>query len=103
MVSTSGEGWSVQALHVFDRLHAFCIGIIFPQFLTQFVSCFDCGLGMVSTLAGSGAASWVDGIGTAARLNGPEGVVVSFEGDVFFADSLNHRIRMISTSGLYCH
>ena len=58
---------------------------------------------MVSTLAGSGTASWVDGVGTAAGLSSPMGVVVSSEGTVFVADHWNNRIRKISTAGEYGH
>ena len=54
---------------------------------------------MVSTLAGSGAGSWVDGVGTAAGLNRPGGVVVSSDGTVFVSDGWNNRIRSILTSG----
>ncbi len=56
-------------------------------------------LGAVSTLAGSGAISWLDGVGTAALMCNPRGVVVASNGDVFFTDTGNMRIRMISTSG----
>ena len=58
---------------------------------------------MVSTLAGSGAASWVDGLGTAAGFNYARGVVVSSDGIVFVSDNLNNRIRKISTSGKHGH
>ena len=54
---------------------------------------------LVSTLAGSGAASWADGIGTASSFNYPHGIAVSSDGIVFVADTDNHRIRMVSTSG----
>ena len=56
---------------------------------------------MVSTLAGSGAASWVDGVGTAAGLSRPGGVVVSSGGIVFISEIWNNMIRRISTSGQY--
>ena len=53
----------------------------------------------MSTLAGSGTAAWVDGVGTAARFNNPFGVCVDANGAVFVADALNNRIRKITSSG----
>ena len=57
--------------------------------------------GVVSTLAGSGSASWADGLGTAARFNSPSGVSVDSNGTVYVADNTNHRIRKVSSSGVY--
>ena len=48
----------------------------------------------VSTLAGSGAPDHANGVGTAARFNGPAGIAVS-GGTLYVADSGNHRIRAI--------
>ena len=54
----------------------------------------------MSTLAGwSGAAVWVDGVGTLARFSGPHGVSVDADGAVFVADANNNRIRKISSAG----
>ena len=55
--------------------------------------------GLVSTLAGSGAASWADGLGTASSFNSPYGIALSSDGIAFIADSGNDMIRMVSTSG----
>jgi hypothetical protein len=52
--------------------------------------------GMVSTLAGSGAADSADGIGTAASFNWPAGVAVDGVGNVYVADQNNNKIRKIS-------
>ena len=54
---------------------------------------------MVSTLAGSGVNSWVDGIGTAATFRVPNGVFVDSNGAVFVTDTNNRRIRIISSAG----
>jgi DNA-binding beta-propeller fold protein YncE len=49
------------------------------------------------TLAGSGAASFANGIGTLARFNGPSGVSVrESTGVVYVADRSNYRVRAIA-------
>jgi sugar lactone lactonase YvrE len=58
------------------------------------------GEGIVTTLAGSsGSAGQSDGIGTSAMFNGPYGVATDKQGNVFVADTGNHSIRKISSSG----
>ncbi|WP_230204473.1 SBBP repeat-containing protein, partial [Olavius algarvensis spirochete endosymbiont] len=51
---------------------------------------------MVSTLAGSGDAAFTDATGNAAKFNYPSGVAVDSSGNVYVADSNNHRIRKIT-------
>jgi sugar lactone lactonase YvrE len=53
----------------------------------------------VSTLAGSGASGYTDGLGTAARFNRPYGVAVDSAGNVYVADVDNNRIRKIAPNG----
>jgi len=55
--------------------------------------------GSVSTLAGGGAPGDADGIGRAARFNGPLGVAVDRDGIVWVADTYNDRIRRIGRDG----
>ena len=55
---------------------------------------------MVSTLAGSGTGTWADGLGAAAHFSEPHGVSVDSNGALYVADSTNHRIRKISSSGV---
>lgn len=55
--------------------------------------------GSVSTLAGSGSAAYADGVGVAASFNGPRGVTVDSQGNVFVSDTQNNRIRKIGSDG----
>ncbi len=52
----------------------------------------------VTTVAGTGAAGAVDGVGIAASFNQPYGVACDASGNAFVADSGNHRIRKIVLS-----
>jgi streptogramin lyase len=56
--------------------------------------------GVVTTLAGSGTASFGDGIGTNTGFNQPFGLAVDLNGNVYVADTFNHRIRKIDTTGV---
>ena len=57
--------------------------------------------GAVTTLAGSGAPGWADGIGTAARFFNPYGLALHpVTGELFCADYGNSRIRRISPAGV---
>ncbi|MGH7217981.1 MAG: SMP-30/gluconolactonase/LRE family protein [Candidatus Microsaccharimonas sp.] len=48
---------------------------------------------------GSTTGAWADGTSTTARFNFPQGLTVDSSGNVYVADTQNHRIRMIDTSG----
>ncbi|HTE12028.1 MAG TPA: PA14 domain-containing protein, partial [Chitinophagaceae bacterium] len=56
--------------------------------------------GIVSTLAGNGTAGNQDGIGTAARFNGPQGIAVDMAANVYVADTYNQSIRKITPAGV---
>ncbi|MBW3672328.1 MAG: hypothetical protein KY432_11735, partial [Acidobacteria bacterium] len=57
--------------------------------------------GLVSTLAGSaGQHGAVDGVGDAARFEGPEAVTVDGSGNVYVTDRYNDSIRRITPDGL---
>lgn len=55
--------------------------------------------GVVSTLAGSGVAGFADAAGTSAKFNYPSGVAVDSTGNVYVADTTNHRVRKIIPTG----
>ena len=61
----------------------------------------DLYTGVVSTLAGSGMAGYVEGLGTSASFSEPRGVSVDSNGAIYVADNTNHRIRKVLSSGVY--
>jgi len=56
----------------------------------------DDGTWEVSTLAGSGTASYQEDAAASAQFSQPSGVAVDSSGDVYVADTSNHRIRKIT-------
>jgi uncharacterized protein (TIGR03437 family) len=58
--------------------------------------------GIITTVAGSGTWGFSgDGApATSAQLANPAGVAVDGSGNLFIADSLNHRVRKVSTNGI---
>jgi hypothetical protein len=57
--------------------------------------------GTISTIAGTGIAGFGGdgGVATAAKINKPFGLALTFAGNLFFADLNNQRIRKIDGSG----
>jgi sugar lactone lactonase YvrE len=57
--------------------------------------------GMITTFAGTGTGGYSGDNGDAksAQLNKPTNVVLDAQGNVYIADSLNHRIRKVATDG----
>ena len=55
--------------------------------------------GVVSTLAGSGAAGYADATGTNAFFNQPEGIAIDNTGTLYVADSGNNMIRKVTSIG----
>ncbi|MFV0530620.1 MAG: IPT/TIG domain-containing protein [Flavobacteriales bacterium] len=53
----------------------------------------------VSTLAGS-TVGYTDGTGTSARFYNPSGITVDSQGNLYVADTYNHRIRKITPEGV---
>ena len=66
------------------------------------VSVLCCVIGAVTTVAGSivkdGNGMWLDGVGTVARFNYPNGVSVDSAGNAWIADTYNHMIRKINAT-----
>ncbi|HEU0124017.1 MAG TPA: hypothetical protein VFQ91_26025 [Bryobacteraceae bacterium] len=58
--------------------------------------------GLITTAAGNGFAGALGdgGPARAARLHSPSGVAVDPRGDVYIADTANHRVRRITSNGL---
>jgi len=56
--------------------------------------------GQVTLVAGSGAAGSANGTGSAATFNGPSGIAVDVNGNIYVADWLNHLIRKITPAGV---
>ena len=61
--------------------------------------CVTTAAGVVSTVAGSTVSGYVDGVGTVAKFNGPNGISVDSTGNVWVADRYNYMIRQINTAG----
>jgi autotransporter-associated beta strand protein len=53
----------------------------------------------VTTLAGTGPAGFRDGSGSVAKFSHPHGLTTDPAGNVYVADSLNHRIRRVTPTG----
>jgi uncharacterized protein (TIGR03437 family) len=58
--------------------------------------------GIIANFAGKGGAgdSGDGGAATSAQLNGPQGMAVDASGNLFIADTLNAKVRKVSTSGV---
>lgn len=51
--------------------------------------------GVVSTVAGTGAAGYADGTGSSAQLNAPQGIAVDSSGSIYIGEYSGHRVRKI--------
>lgn len=51
--------------------------------------------GLVTTIAGSGAAGSSDGVGTAAQFNGSMSLAIGSDGNLYVGDYWGHRVRKI--------
>ena len=54
---------------------------------------------VVSTMAGSGVAGYVDGVASIAMFSIPWGVSADSNGALFVADQGNNKIRKVTTAG----
>lgn len=55
--------------------------------------------GIVSTVAGTGSAGYVNGSGNVAKLNTPMGLAIDKVDNIYVGDRYNHRVRLITTTG----
>lgn len=55
--------------------------------------------GVVTTFVGNGTSGYLDGVGTAARVNAPFDITMDSSGILYIADSSNNRIRKIMPDG----
>lgn len=60
------------------------------------------GTGIITTIAGSGAAGFSgdNGPATAARLNSPRGIALDISGNLYICDAGNHRVRVVRPDGI---
>jgi DNA-binding beta-propeller fold protein YncE len=56
--------------------------------------------GVVTTIAGSGAGSFKDGVGTVAAFNGPSGICIPVSGKLAVSEYYNRTVRLIDLSTL---
>jgi hypothetical protein len=74
--------------------------IIFPEWGNHTIRMITIRTGIITTLGGTGVAGY-NGDGknaTLASLNQPHGISIDALGDIYIADSNNHRIRKITMS-----
>ena len=58
------------------------------------------GISVISTIAGTGSASYSgdNGQATDATINGPAGIAIDSSGNLYFSDYGNHRVRRITVA-----
>ncbi|HEX7829870.1 MAG TPA: NHL repeat-containing protein [Thermoanaerobaculia bacterium] len=96
----------VNATGTAARFH-FPYGVVVDAAGNTYVSESSCAIrkitpqGVVTTFAGMpGFAGSTDGQGTNARFNGPKGLAIDKNGNLYVADTSNHAIRKITPQGL---
>jgi streptogramin lyase len=75
-------------------------GGLFTAGLDNKVRRIDLSSGVITRVAGTGTAGYSGdgGPATEARLRGPQRIAIDSTGDIYIADSLNHRIRRVNAA-----
>jgi DNA-binding beta-propeller fold protein YncE len=76
--------------------------LVFSDTYNHCIRRIDVSSGIISTICGTGQEGFSgDGdLATRAHLNQPYGIVADSLGQVFFADRLNRRVRVVDTKGI---
>jgi DNA-binding beta-propeller fold protein YncE len=85
-VDTAGNVYVANEVHFLDKESPLRLRLISPD-------------GIVSTLAGSLEPGYSDGPGLDARFKIPAKIAIDNAGNIYVADTNNHRIRMLSVDG----
>ncbi len=75
-------------------------GLMLPALASAWAQTADATPYYFTTLAGVSSIGSTDGTGSAVRFNGPEGVAVDGEGNLYVTDSKNHTIRKLTPAGI---
>jgi len=94
----AGDGGSAAAALLngpFDLAFDSAGHLFFSDTFNHCIRRVDAGTGLISTVAGSGAAGFAGdgGPAIAARLNEPYGIAIDRAGNLYIADRLNRRVR----------
>lgn len=100
----SGDGGSALAAEIqgpFGIVSDISGNIYFSDTGNQRIRKID-SAGIISTIAGTGTAGYSgDGDNAlVANINSPNGIALDATGNLYFADTLNHRIRKIDVAGI---
>jgi len=99
----SGDGGPATAASLFDPSGIFVDGagnIYLSEYDDSRIRKIDVGTGIINTIAGIGVNGYGGDAGNAtnATMHYPMGLSVTANGDIYFADNTNHRIRKISAT-----
>ncbi|MCX5823930.1 MAG: hypothetical protein NTY86_10625 [Deltaproteobacteria bacterium] len=101
MSGFSGDGGSATQARL-DSPHGVCIDGMGNIYIadTNNNRIRKVAAGFISTVAGTGVGNYNgEGLATAAQINLPSGVAVDTSGNIYIADTSNHRIRKFTVGG----